>query len=135
MTSSEALKAAREALHNKQWQSAKEVLAKAFPACANSKYIGDLKHLGVSAMQAGDTDLAIQAFWLTIEIYESGRDENTEVLSAIKLLADLLSSQNRRDDLHLLKDRTFLLVLECADGLNRSVKALSKQLAQQEAKA
>lgn len=130
MTSSESLRTAREALRNREWQAAKETLKVAFPACANSKYIGDLKHLGVSAMQAGDTDLAIEAFWLTIEIYESGRDENTEVLSAIKLLADLLSSQNRKDDLHHLKDRTFSMVLECADGLNRSVKALSKQLAQ-----
>lgn len=135
MTSSESLKAAREALHNKQWQEAKEILKVVFPACSNSKYIGDLKHLGASAMQAGDSELAIHAFWLTIEIYDSGRDENTEVLTAIKLLSDLLSSQNRKEDLQALKDRTFLMVLECADGLNRSVKALSKLVAQHEAKA
>ena len=104
-----------------------------YPASTNSKYIADLMRAAVSAQRNSDHAQAEQALWLAIEIYESGRDENADVLTAIRMLADTYNKMGRTNEAQMLNNRTFMLVLIASEGLLRSVKSLTKQLAEREA--
>lgn len=124
----EGLKEAREGLKNRDWRKTQAILRQVFPTSTNSKFIGDLLRAGLGAQKNGDLEQAELLFWLAIDIYDSGRDENAEVLTAIHLLADIYQKGNRSSDLQHLSDRTFLMVLGAAEGLHRSIKSLTKQL-------
>jgi hypothetical protein len=128
MGTTEDLKQARALLKNKEWPQAREVLRKMYPASTNSKFIGDLLKAAAVAQRTNDTELLEQLVWLAVEIYESGRDENSEVLTGIRMLADVYNKSGRSHELQILSGRTFMLVLISSEGLLRSVKSLTKQL-------
>ncbi|HEY9788478.1 MAG TPA: hypothetical protein V6D17_24020 [Candidatus Obscuribacterales bacterium] len=128
MSAADSLKEAREYLKNKEWPSAQRILRQMFPEVPNSKYVAALLKSGVLAQQADKMDEAEQALWLAIEIYDSGRDENVEVISCIRILSSIYMKANRIDDLRNLTDQTFMLVLIAGEGLLRSMKTLSKEL-------
>jgi len=128
MTEVEDLRAAREALKEKEWPKAREILRRMFPASVNTKFIGDLLRSAISAQRVNDIDQVEECVWLAVEIYENGRDENSDVLTAIRMLADIYNKSGRSRELQILSNHTFMLVLISAEGLLRSVKSLTKQL-------
>ena len=128
MTEVEDLRAAREALKEKEWPKAREILRRMFPASVNTKFIGDLLRSAISAQRVNDIEQVEECVWLAVEIYENGRDENSDVLTAIRMLADIYNKSGRSRELQILSNHTFMLVLISAEGLLRSVKSLTKQL-------
>ncbi|HEY9776715.1 MAG TPA: hypothetical protein V6C81_23330 [Planktothrix sp.] len=124
----EGLQEARDGLKNKDWRKTQGILRQLFPTSGNNKFIGDLLRAGLGAQKNGEIAQAEILFWLAIDIYESGRDENAEVLTAIQLLADMYKKGDRPADMQNLCDKTFLTVLGAAEGLHRSIKSLTKQL-------
>jgi hypothetical protein len=131
----ERLQEARAGLRERDWRKTQSILREIFPASTNSKFIGDLLRAGLGAQKQGNIEQAELLFWLAIDIYDVGRDENAEVLTAINLLAEMYKKGERSEDLQLLSDRTFMLVLGAAEGLHRSIKSLTKQLADSERSA
>jgi len=131
----ESLKEARAGLRERDWRKTQSILHQIFPASANSKFIGDLLRAGLGAQKQGHIEQAELLFWLAIDIYDVGRDENAEVLTAINLLAEMYKKSGRSGDLQILSDKTFMLVLGAAEGLHRSIKSLTKQLADSERSA
>src|SRR5262249_1538027 len=128
MNNLEELRAAREALREREWPKAKEILFKLYPAATNAKFIGELLRAAISAQRNNDVEQVEELVWLSVDIYESGRDEHSDVLTAIRMLADIYTKSGRNSELQILSNRTFLLVLTSAEGLLRSVKSLTKQL-------
>jgi hypothetical protein len=126
----EDLRQAREYLRDREWPKCREILRQMYPASTNTKFIGDLLKAAVTAQRINDFAQMEELLWLSIEIYESGRDENADVLSAIRILADMYNKNGRHRELQILSNRTFMLVLIAAEGLLRSVKTLNKQLSE-----
>lgn len=128
MAAADNLKQAREHLRDREWPKSREILRAMFPASVNTKFIGDLMRTATAALRTNEYDVVEQSLWLAIEIYESGRDENADVLTAIRMLADMYTKAQRNSELQILSNRTFMLVLVASEGLLRSVKSLTKQL-------
>lgn len=128
----EALKLAREGLRAREWPKSKAILVQMFPNVHNSKFVGDLLKAATAAQRTGEQEQAEQCLLLAIEIYESGRDENVEVVTAIKMLSDILIKAGKTAEAADLRERTFLTVLTAAEGLLRSIKSLQKQLQEAE---
>jgi len=126
----DGLKQAREHIRNREWPKAHGILKSIFPTVSNSKYIGDCLRAGLGALRDEKLDEAQELFWLAIDIYDCGRDENSEVITAIKLLSDYYVKNGRNEDLERLSNRTFTLVIAAAEGMQRSIKSLTKQLAE-----
>jgi hypothetical protein len=132
MSAIEDIKQAREYLKDRNWPKSREILFKVFPTATNAKFVGELVRAAVSAQRTNEFDLEEHLLWLAIEIYESGRDENADVLTAIRLLAELYNKNGRSSEVQILTNRTFMSILIQAEGLLRSVKSLTKQLAESE---
>ncbi len=128
MSAVEDLRQARESLREREWPKSREILRQMYPASVNTKFIADLMRSATSALRTNDFDQVEELLWLAIEIYESGRDENADVLTAIRMLADMYTKSGRNNELQILSSRTFMLVLVASEGLLRSVKSLTKQL-------
>ncbi|HEY9719421.1 MAG TPA: hypothetical protein V6C69_18225 [Trichormus sp.] len=124
----EGLSQAREHIRNREWPKAHAILKRVFPTVPNSKYIGDCLRAGLGAMRDNKIDEAQELFWLAIDIYDCGRDENSEVITAIKILSDYYIKTGRIEDQERLSNRTFTLVIAAAEGMQRSIKSLTKQL-------
>lgn len=131
----EGLKEARQALQSRDWRKAQAILRHVFPHSTNSKFIAELLRAGMLAQRDGELEQAEHLYWLAIEIYESGRDENGEVVTAIRMLSEMLTKVGRHDDHRALCERTFPLVLTTAEGLNRVIKSLNRQLSEHEQKS
>lgn len=130
----EKIEEARQALKDRDWGRARPALRTLFPACANSKFIADALQAGVKAHKDNEVERAEQLYRLAIDIYNSGRDENFDVLVAIKQLSDILARAGRKEELAELREQTFELVLTAADGLLRSIRFLNRQLAEKDQK-
>jgi len=122
------LRDAREHIRNREWPKAHSILKQIFPTVSNSKYIGDCLRAGLGAMRDNNMEEALELLWLSIDIYDCGRDENSEVITAIKILSDYYIKAGRMEDHERLSNRTFTLVIAAAEGLQRSIKSLTKQL-------
>lgn len=128
----DALKEARASLKHKDWGNCRSILRQLFPDINNSKYVGALHHAGIAAQREGNIPLAEQLYWLAIEIYDSGRDENSDVVVCVKQLYDMYSKTRQPDNLRDLQNQTFALILYSAEGLHRSLKSLHRQLNEKE---
>lgn len=126
----DALKEARKNLRDREWPKSKALLAQLFPEVTNAKYIAALLRSATAAQRDSAFDEAEQLAWLAIEIYDSGRDENADVITCIKMLHEIYTKSGREKDAQQLSDKTFGLVLGASEGLLRSIRSLTKQLSE-----